>query len=1027
MAGKLTKKHSINSAEQFVNSILESNTNYYIFASRHIPWSDENNPPVTNTAISTVEHNIYDHILFGKIVSNNDIRYMIPRNDWTANTVYDYYNKDNINLYSNTFFVVTPEQHVYKILDNNSGGRSTVKPTLVSNSIFKTSDNYIWKYMYSINGSDMVKFSTRQYIPVVSNTIVQASAVSGGIDIIKVDTGGSLWSTYNTGFLQSLVGSQEMVISANASGNSNYYTGSSIYFKNGLGAGQIGKIEYYNGTTKVVILESSLDVAFNLELSNTSGAFLIGDLITQDSYLLNIIYPTVSGSMDIDDTATQSVTGATGLVYRSTPSSVTVNLLTSDFVANLAISFGDNLISGNGTVTCNTTSNTVTGINTVFSTFFPTATLPHYIQIGNYFRRITDVANNTSLTIDGTTSANGFDAAYSANLYYKVPSAAMVSSLDSRTATGTTIFSDLNSIKLDITSKTGSFVIGESISQPGTSSNGTVVFSNNSLLILSNVNGPGFLATNSTVTFTVSGYTSTATANVATVTSRPSITVNDPAGSFRPGAIISTSTGSSAKIRSLASLPDEDTEYVISPTVHIAGDGVGAEAYSVVNTSNYSIESVIMIDNGSGYTEANVTITANGTYGSGANLIASIGPVNGHGYNPITELGGNYIMLAVDFNSSVNESYDFPGFGTYRTVGLIKNPLFDDLTITTPTSNSNFKRASLTVNNMSGSFVNGEIIYQANTNSSALVLLANAVGTNTILYIDDIRGSFSANNSNDFIRGLQSNTTGNTRISSLNVFQKNSGVQPIYQQNTGAQGILVLRGENYINLTNAAGTFEAGKLLYDPSTNTYANSSTFKLASNTKSTTFNRFNQLGRIVLSSNTVGFQNNEIIELRAEISGTKIADAVVYSTVNEVSLNISGNTLPFTLNETIQQNTSGATGIMRYSNSSHMKLTNLAGTFSNQSGYFITGLTSTANAVVNTVYPTLVLSDMDGTWAISNTNYIVGLSSNSYAFVSMSNTIIYPELVRDSGDVLYIENREYIERTSNTSETVRLLVKF
>lgn len=1026
MAGKLTKKHSINNSNEFVNSVLASNTNYYMFAARHIPWDDEQNPPATNTTISTVEHTIYDHILFGKVVSNNDIRFMIPRYDWTANTFYSAYDKDNTTLYSNNFFVITPEQHVYKVLDNNNGLNSTIKPTLVSNSIFKTSDNYVWKYMYTINNSDMTKFSTRQYIPIIANTSVQASAIPGGIDIIKVQSGGSLWSTYNTGFLQSVIGSRELIISANASGNTNYYRDSSIYLKNGLGAGQIGKIIYYNGASKSVLLETSLDIAFNLELSNTSGTFLVGDIITQDSYLLNLTYPT--GSIDIDDTATQSLTGATGLVYRASPTAVSINLLTSDFVADLPISFGDSAILGTGTVSCNTTSNTVTGVGTAFTTLFPSASAsnPHYIQIGDYFRRVAAVTNNTVLTISGST-LGGFDESYSANVFYKIPSAATVSSIENRVATGTTIFSDLNSVKLDIVNRTSEFIIGENVTQPGTSSNGTVVFSNNSLLIISNVQGPGFLATNSTVTFTIAGYTSSATANVSVVTNRPSITVNEPVGSFRPGALIGTTTGSSGKIRSVSSLPDEDTEYVISPTIVIDGDGSGAEAYSVVNTSNYSIESVVVIDPGTGYTEANVSVTANSTYGSGANVIASIGPVRGHGYDPVIELGGNYVMIAVDFGTSTNESYDFPGYGSYRTVGLIRNPLFDDVTISTPTANGNFKRATLTINNVSGSFTNGEIVYQANTNSTGTVLIANTIGTNTILYIDDIRGSFSANNSNDHIQGLQSLATGNTRVYNLNLFQKNPGVQPIFQQNTGAQGILIARTDNYIELTNVSGTFEVGKIIYDPSTNTYANSSSFKLASNTKSTTFIRFNQMGRITLASNTQPFTNNEVIELKSEILGTKLADAVVYSTIDDIDLQISGNTIPFTINETITQNNSDAVGIMKFANSTHMKLTNIVGEFSNQSGYFITGLTSSANANVDIIYPVLILSDMDGTWAESNVNYIVGQTSGSNAFCSLSNTIIYPELVRDSGEVLYIENREYIQRTSNTSETVRLLVKF
>ena len=71
--------------------------------------------------------------------------------------------------------------------------------------------------------------------------------------------------------------------------------------------------------------------------------------------------------------------------------------------------------------------------------------------------------------------------------------------------------------------------------------------------------------------------------------------------------------------------------------------------------------------------------------------------------------------------------------------------------------------------------LNNEIIYQANTDSSARVLLVSENGTNTTLYIDDIRGSFSSNNANDSILGLQSGSVGNTRVHTLTVFQKNPG------------------------------------------------------------------------------------------------------------------------------------------------------------------------------------------------------------------------------------------------------------
>jgi hypothetical protein len=1027
MTGKLTKKHSINNAKEFVDSVLSTNTNYYMFASHHQPWPvSETIVPATNTSIDSTEHSIYNHILFGKNITTNDVKYMIPRYNWVSDTAYSRYDKDNPNLYNNNFFVITPEQNVYKVLDNNKNGKSVVKPNIVSNSVFKTSDNYIWKYMFTIDDTSMRKFATREYIPVVANTNIQQSANPGGIDIIKINSGGSLWLTYNTGFITNVVASNELIINSdNASSNSNFYTGASIYLKNGLGSGQISEIIGYNATTKSVTLHDDLDVAFNLELSNTSGSFLIGDNVSETTYFLNLSY--ITGTFDIGDTITQSATGATGEIIRSqlNKNNLTVRKLTGTFSMNNSINSGDTPILGTGTVTTTTSSNTITGVGTSFTTLFPSASdnTPYYIQVGSYFRRVTSVTNNISLKIDGT----GFNDNYSANVFYKVPSAAYVSSFTKNEAIGTILFSDLNSVKLDVININKKFFLGEVVSQPGSSSNGTIVYVTNNYMIVSDIQGPGFSASNSTVTFTISGYTSQATANVSVVTSRPSITLNYTSGKFIVGDYITTTIGSSAKIKSVSSLPNDDTEYVIAPTITITGDGYNAKAYPIINTSNYSIDSVNVINPGTGYTQANVIVTSNSTYGSGANLVASIGPVRGHGYDPVTELGGNYVMIATDFGKASDEAYDFPSYGTYRTVGLIRNPLFNDVTITTPTSNGNFKRGALTVNNISGSFTNGEIIYQANTNTSATILVVNTNGSNASIYFDDIRGQFKANTANDSILGLQSKATANVRISNLFTFSKNPGTQVIVQQNTGAKGILVTTATDSINITNAAGMFSTGKIIYDASTNTYSNSASFSLAGNTKPTTFNRFNQLARITLSSNTIPFANNEQIEFKAFITNIKLGDAAIYSTVDDRDLLITGNTIPFSLNEKITQTTSGATAIMRYANSTHMKLTGVSGSFSNQIGYTITGENSSATATVKRVLPVLILSDFDGTWAESNNNYLYGLTSTANGYIAYSNTIIKPELVRESGDVLYIENREYITRSANTSETVRLLIKF
>lgn len=66
------------------------------------------------------------------------------------------------------FYVVTDDYNVYKCLDNNNNARSAVKPTGTQLEPIKTSDGYVWKFMYNIPINLRNKFYTDEYIPVVS-------------------------------------------------------------------------------------------------------------------------------------------------------------------------------------------------------------------------------------------------------------------------------------------------------------------------------------------------------------------------------------------------------------------------------------------------------------------------------------------------------------------------------------------------------------------------------------------------------------------------------------------------------------------------------------------------------------------------------------------------------------------------------------------------------------------------------------------------------------------------------------------
>jgi len=109
-------------------------------------------------------------------------------------------------------------------------------------------------------------------------------------------------------------------------------------------------------------------------------------------------------------------------------------------------------------------------------------------------------------------------------------------------------------------------------------------------------------------------------------------------------------------------------EYTETPTIQIRGDGTGAEAVAVMDGESLSY--IQVSDYGSGYTVADVHIFGNG---NGAKATAMISPPGGHGYNAVQEMGAFYVETNVEIIG--DEDTLAPIVGTYRNVGIIKNPL----------------------------------------------------------------------------------------------------------------------------------------------------------------------------------------------------------------------------------------------------------------------------------------------------------------------------------------------------------------
>ena len=152
--------------------------NLYMSVAKHTPWTNDANPPTPQDSIG-YGYSVNADTIAMKKVNYADMTLAIPRINWTSGRVYTMFEHDSPEEIIPNNYVVTDsgnQYNVYKCINNRAyvddavgvqTVASTVKPTSTSTTEFQeTSDGYVWKYMYSIELSDALKFLTKDYIPV---------------------------------------------------------------------------------------------------------------------------------------------------------------------------------------------------------------------------------------------------------------------------------------------------------------------------------------------------------------------------------------------------------------------------------------------------------------------------------------------------------------------------------------------------------------------------------------------------------------------------------------------------------------------------------------------------------------------------------------------------------------------------------------------------------------------------------------------------------------------------------------------
>jgi hypothetical protein len=201
--------------KQFMQKILDEVTDltarYYVGIGKNDEWNSTETVPTPTDAPKTIRE-AQNALQSVKAVASTS--FVIPRYNWTSGSIYNAYDDKYATIPSNTYYVLTDDNHVYICLqqsknDTGVSNVSTIKPTGTSPKPFKTSDGYTWRFLYSLSASITSSFLSANFIPIkfvdsadgafeTQQKTAQDSADAGRILNIVVETKGSGYTSTPT-------------------------------------------------------------------------------------------------------------------------------------------------------------------------------------------------------------------------------------------------------------------------------------------------------------------------------------------------------------------------------------------------------------------------------------------------------------------------------------------------------------------------------------------------------------------------------------------------------------------------------------------------------------------------------------------------------------------------------------------------------------------------------------------------------------------------------------------------------------
>lgn len=524
--------------------------------------------------------------------------------------------------------------------------------------------------------------------------------------------------------------------------------------------------------------------------------------------------------------------------------------------------------------------------------------------------------------------------------------------------------------------------------------------------------------------------------------------------------------------------PSVNDTYEVYPYIYVWGDGnetTPAEALAVIDsTTSNSISEIEILEPGAGYryasavagesseevpyTSSSVFIDLPNVIKSSANFkVADLKPIlspkGGHGSDPWTELGANRLCLSVKFSQGEQVGgIALPTQNDFRQVGVIKDPLFHNVALSTNTS--------LTV----GTFSIGETVKQYKN----IKLLGNV----------DISSTTSANQITKTNFGLLANTI--TILNGGTGYDNTSNNQLVFTGGggTGAAATFSNNGSGVITsvtVTNQGTNYtSAPTITVNPTAAASGSDGQFSISlANPQETVFKDVFSIGDYVLvnkgTQNYLGrvtnvpqdyqincASNSAITANNATISAFQFTAEGVVTAISTGQVTLSNVSGAFINNGKIVGLNSGATSVIRDS-STHIQindrnsgnftlgvqLSRLVGDFTTGSIPFIEDERVAQSSLISAVQPSGYLHHSEIQAGASNDVLFV---SNEFGIFNLdpsgvreisgddSNaTLAYlsakykGDFVKGSGQVLYYENLDPITRSDNKSEIIKIILEF